>query len=474
MLARLRPFILQRDPIHYGKVLTSIGYLLNEEDRVTAAPTLDGLRKSWNKVASPSDEVGAYSVHVTQTGGETSVMNADRLAFAWIYGDTIHADPIHQSSAEVFGIQERFRAATGIVAGLIINTIATLNVVLALNEGGRLTITGSVLDRDVVVKTADYRQEVAFYLGEPDAEPPSRLDEPLGAQWTPVGELADLAGLSEETTPVTTQTHEDEPPEPVESAGAAKLGSTDEVEGAAEPPSFTQSDDIVDHVFAIFNVEHVDAGLKPTEFLGTGFFIGSHSYALTAKHVMRNAKTPAILMRDASRTGWHAFAVKEHEPHPSEDVSLLRIEDPWHGSWRSIFGLPNRHEGSSMTYFLFGYPDSAMREIVEDGMARMRPDLIYSEGHVRRRMTDIPLPVISGTQLFELSQVAGAGCSGSPVINKRSLGQNAWQLVGVYIGERLDEDATSVGYAARLAELSDWKPDMLSGRTLGEEANDNT
>lgn len=195
--ARLRPFILQCDPIHYGKVLTAIGYLLSDEDRATAAPTLDGLRKSWNKVASPSDEVRAYSVRITHTGGETSVMNADRLAFAWIYGDTIHADPIHQAGAEIFGIQERFRAATGIVAGLIINTIATLNVVLALHEGGRLTLTGGVLDRDVVVKATDYRQEVQFYLGEPDAEPPSRLDEPLGDQWTPIGDLADLTGLTE-------------------------------------------------------------------------------------------------------------------------------------------------------------------------------------------------------------------------------------------------------------------------------------
>ena len=49
-----------------------MGYLLSDEDRVTAARTLDGLRKTWNKVTSPIDEARAYSVHVAKTGGETS------------------------------------------------------------------------------------------------------------------------------------------------------------------------------------------------------------------------------------------------------------------------------------------------------------------------------------------------------------------------------------------------------------------
>ena len=375
--ARLRPFILQRDPIHYGKVLTAVGYLLSDEDRATAAPTLDGLRKSWNKVASPSDEVRAYSVHVTQAGGETSVMNADRLAFAWIYGDTIHADPIHQAGAEIFGIQERFRAATGIVAGLIINTIATLNFVLALHEGGRLSITGSVLDRDVVVEATDYRQEVQFYLGEPDAEPPLRFDEPLGAQWTPIGELADFTGLTEET-PVTTPTHHDEltgtnnAPTPSEQTSADTAESDSAGEGASKPFSYTQSDDIVDHVFPLFNVELEEAGLRLTEFLGTGFFVGSHGHALTAKHVIKNAKTAAILMRDASRTGWQAFAVRETNriPQRTSPSSASRTRgtaagaqsSPYPTSTRdrrcptSCSDTPTRRCANSSRTALHGYP----------------------------------------------------------------------------------------------------------------------
>ena len=167
-----------------------------------------------------------------------------------------------------------------------------------------------------------------------------------------------------------------------------------------DPTGFLgQGKAIVDYVFPIFNVEITGDGLRVTAFLGTGFFIGARGFALTAKHVMRPATTPAILMRDGDQT-WCAFAVKEEDPHPSEDVTVLRIEAAAGWQWKSIFALPGGWQGSGMSYFLFGYPESAMLELVENGMALMRPDLIYSEGHIRRRLTDIPLPAIRGAQFF--------------------------------------------------------------------------
>ena len=46
-----------------------------------------------------------------------------------------------------------------------------------------------------------------------------------------------------------------------------------------------------------------------------------------------------------------------------------------------------------------------------------------------------------------------------------------WDLCGVYVGERVNERATSVGYAVVLDELAEWIP-ALVGRSLREEAND--
>jgi hypothetical protein len=48
--------------------------------------------------------------------------------------------------------------------------------------------------------------------------------------------------------------------------------------------------------------------------------------------------------------------------------------------------------GSSLPYHLYGYPEDAASELVEDDQAVKRPDL-YSEGHTRRRLSGIPAPM---------------------------------------------------------------------------------
>lgn len=60
LAARVRPSLLQRDPIRYGKVLTAIGYLLDPEAHATAAATLDQLRKTWKQVNPNNRQPRAY------------------------------------------------------------------------------------------------------------------------------------------------------------------------------------------------------------------------------------------------------------------------------------------------------------------------------------------------------------------------------------------------------------------------------
>lgn len=142
---------------------------------------------------------------------------------------------------------------------------------------------------------------------------------------------------------------------------------------SATPTGFSgQGDGVADYVFPIFNCDMSADGLRWTEFLGTGFFIGTHGYALTAKHVMRRAAPPAIAMRGSDRT-WRAFAIRENDDHPTDDVSVIQIEPLAEGRWRSIFTLPsNKAVGSGMGYFLFGYPESVLHELVQNNQAQMR------------------------------------------------------------------------------------------------------
>lgn len=193
--ARVRPLILQRDPIYYGKVLNAISSLIDPDQRANAARHLEHLRKSWKQVNPQSREIRAYTVQVTeiQTGESSDALTADRLAFAWIYGDSVHADPDRRAEAEVFGIDERYRAAAGIVAELILITIATLNLVRALQAAGLLTIPNAVLEQDVVVQRTEFRQEGEFYLGTPDAALPTEPGEPPGPDWQKLRGPTDIA-----------------------------------------------------------------------------------------------------------------------------------------------------------------------------------------------------------------------------------------------------------------------------------------
>ena len=101
---------------------------------------------------------------------------------------------------------------------------------------------------------------------------------------------------------------------------------------------------------------------------------------------------------------------------------------------------------------------------MKDGIFVPRPDLIYSEGYIRRRITGLKVPTVKGTQLFELSAVAGRGCSGSPVLKT---GAVLSAVIGIYVSEKVN-DETAVAYAVREEAFREWKPTLFGRTVLGE------
>ena len=224
---------------------------------------------------------------------------------------------------------------------------------------------------------------------------------------------------------------------------------------------FHQSDAIRDHVFPI-----VDTGRGKVEFLGTGFIIGQRNFALTAGHVIKDALEPAALF--VVEGGWLPFSICAQESHPHEDLALLELNPPTaETNWTTFFSFNQRDTRSSLTYHLWGYPEDAAIELLSLGQG-IRPDLVYSTGHVRRRLSGVPLPSIRGSQFIEVSEVAGAGCSGSPLFT--SFGNSNWDLCAVYVGERVNDRSTSVGYAIVLDQIAEWVPELL-GHPLEKELN---
>ena len=216
-------------------------------------------------------------------------------------------------------------------------------------------------------------------------------------------------------------------------------------------------------------------------FLGSGFLIGSRGYALSASHVVQVLVPPehAIvgLFANTTTNKWSIFNADTCEHHATEDVALLKMRsDAWEG-----FGLKISFakQFASLQYRLFGYPSANLYENVNDtdssGAVLGRPDLIFSAGHVRRRVS-FALPAVRGTSFYELSQPVGPGCSGSPIIWQIG---TEWVVIGIYVADktvhvpfetfdkelnvviRTVEVPGALAYAVRMDALVGWNPVVL-------------
>ena len=236
-----------------------------------------------------------------------------------------------------------------------------------------------------------------------------------------------------------------------------------------EVPAFTfvfrQTGAIRDYVFPIAAVRGTGKERAFQRVLGSAFLIGNRGFALTAKHVIVRSQSEQKAGVFAPESGeWYGFDMTDFELHPSEDVAVIRLTP---GPWQSIFQLSNSFENSGCKYHLFAYPDDTTFELIMDNQVVARPDLIYNEGYIRRRFSGT-LPAITGTSFFELSEVAGLGASGAPVF--KIVGAS-WRIIGVYVGEKINDRASSVAYATREEAFRNWTPEILGKSILEESQN---
>ncbi|MBB4855247.1 hypothetical protein HNP40_002648 [Mycobacteroides chelonae] len=204
------------------------------------------------------------------------------------------------------------------------------------------------------------------------------------------------------------------------------------------------------------------------QIMGTGFLLeDTRGLGVTARHVMRDLADasvdtdaiPAALFAPPSG-GWEFRRVVAHELHPSEDAALFRLEDD---DYFSPYSLVADEQYASAHYALWGYPEDIQHEKMGEG-GGLRPDLVYSEGHIRRRISgSLPIRTIPGESFFELSTPAGSCCSGAPV---SICGPKIWSIVGIYVGELRNEANTlAVGYATRAAALVERWPALFTNDT---------
>ncbi len=238
-----------------------------------------------------------------------------------------------------------------------------------------------------------------------------------------------------------------------------------------------QSGPVRNHVFPLANaVRSSENELAYRNLVGTGFLIGKRGFAITAAHVIdelntgKKSETDVIIGIFPKEPHWMGAEITDLEKHPSEDVGILKLELPMLYR-KSFLAITDAPQYSSGQYFCWGYPHEVAGELKQlDPSAKDRPDLIYTQGYIRRRISRELYPTIiyKGAQFYELSEIIGHGASGGPVILQSRPAAQIWPVIGVYIGEKANGN---ISYAVRAEAFANWSPAIL-GNSIVEERSD--
>lgn len=244
---------------------------------------------------------------------------------------------------------------------------------------------------------------------------------------------------------------------------------------------------ISDVIVPIIIASKKEDGFHYVTLLGTGFYIGKSGFLLTAGHVLDQAGSytssgnalGVILIIKGQR---HFFEVLNAEKHPAHDLGIIQLPVP---ALESFLVVSNTVENQSCEFHMWSYPeeiaDLAKNDIISDkngipvGTTGIPiPELVFFQGYIRRRISkQLHLRIYTGDQFYEISEIGGACCSGSPIISKRAMGKT-WPVIAIYIGENSSGQVAKAGYAVRLDQLYDWRPSILNGKSILEESMNRT
>ena len=234
----------------------------------------------------------------------------------------------------------------------------------------------------------------------------------------------------------------------------------------------SENANVRDIIFPLIKAKKKNESIIAEELIGTGFLIGKDGYAITAAHVIDqlldgNKEEDIILGLFVDNDQWVAVYIESYEKHDIEDVGILKFRTFKRESFLKINNLPQH---STCEYHCWGYPHEVAKELSKlYENSPERPDLIFTQGYVRRRISRelYPTMIFRGKQFYELSETVGGGNSGGPFILKNSVGKKHWEIIGIYIGEKSEGD---LSYGVRAEGFANWTPKIL-GKSIIEESN---
>jgi hypothetical protein len=181
--ARVRPFILEQDPIHHAKVTAALGAFTGVNDLARAE--VAKAKRWWKAIDPRSERVRGYALQRTTVEGVSDYVSDNVLAFAWIYGDTVHADERSLVRAAPFDVDDRFHAAVPLVAGIMIRVLGMLRMVEQFIKADLVELPPEVFTIPVVSTERELVQQAVVLVAPPGTSPPGPGDE-LGPGWQPL------------------------------------------------------------------------------------------------------------------------------------------------------------------------------------------------------------------------------------------------------------------------------------------------
>ncbi|MFU8854948.1 hypothetical protein ACNAW0_28860 [Micromonospora sp. SL1-18] len=152
LAARCRPFLLQGDPVYHGKVTNALGFFLR------AAPDelrehLQNIRDGWRPL-DPADRrtLGYESRAGSLTEAFGELVTDKELAYAWLYGDLVHADDSTEDRIRGHDIDSRFQAGALFITNVAVKSIITLNLLRQAQSDGYVGLEEDVFTERVVAR----------------------------------------------------------------------------------------------------------------------------------------------------------------------------------------------------------------------------------------------------------------------------------------------------------------------------------
>lgn len=191
--ARVRPLLLNDEDSYHQNALKAIGWMLRGIENDEVNNVLKGLKQGWSEFDSKGRAAQAYTVqrHHIDEPEPLPALTDTVLAFAWIYGDVVHADRDRIAETEQYGVRERYRAAAPLVCRIIVQTATTLHVIEWLMQKGLISLPSRIFEQEVVVVDPVFRDKTDVYMAPAGTQMPSVTEvvvgSELGPEWRRVG-----------------------------------------------------------------------------------------------------------------------------------------------------------------------------------------------------------------------------------------------------------------------------------------------